>query len=240
MISKPSANEIHDKLGIWGIAYGIWDDPNIVSLLLSSGQHMFNADGTAIAVEDPQPVFDQLNRIKSMMDSGAIASMDEQADVSAAGQEGSPIVLGTEAMRYQWSNQIVSIYSAAGEDRNFVLYPLPRVRRWAVRQLSQAVDVLLDHRSVPEHRRSRHVHRLLHQQHRSQRRPRWRAWRPGCRPRARSSGERGRSGQREGLRIHRQGWRRRQPGAAAGTRPVTPTSSATYSRRNSSTRCCSA
>ncbi len=121
------ANEIHDKLGIWGIAYGIWDDPNIVSLLLSSGQLMFNADGTAIAVEDPQPVFDQLNRIKSMMDSGAIASMDEQADVSAAGQEGSPLVLGTEAMRYQWSNQIVSIYSAAGEDRNFVLYPLPRV-----------------------------------------------------------------------------------------------------------------
>jgi multiple sugar transport system substrate-binding protein len=53
--------------------------------------------------------------------------MDEQADVSAAGQEGSPLVLGTEAMRYQWSNQIVSIYSAAGEDRNFVLYPLPRV-----------------------------------------------------------------------------------------------------------------
>lgn len=121
------STQIHEATGIWSIAYGIWDDPNIVSLLLSSGQLMFSEDGTAIAVEDPTPVFQHLERIQRLMESGAIASMDEQADVSAAGQEGSPIVMGTEAMRYQWSNQIVSIYSAAGEDRNFVLYPLPRV-----------------------------------------------------------------------------------------------------------------
>lgn len=121
------SNQIHEELGIWSIAYGIWDDPNIISLLLSSGQLMFSPDGTAIAVEDPSPVFEHLNRIRSLMESGAIAAMEEQADVSAGGHEDSPIVHGTEAMRYQWSNQIVSVYSAAGEDRNFVLYPLPRV-----------------------------------------------------------------------------------------------------------------
>jgi multiple sugar transport system substrate-binding protein len=30
-------------------------------------------------------------------------------------------------MRYQWSNQVVALYSAAGTDRNFVMYPVPRV-----------------------------------------------------------------------------------------------------------------
>ena len=47
--------------------------------------------------------------------------------MSAPGLEGSPIVQGKEAMRYQWSNQVVALTTAAGEDRHFVLYPMPRV-----------------------------------------------------------------------------------------------------------------
>src|SRR5690606_21461510 len=43
------------------------------------------------------------------------------------GLEGSPIVEGNEAIRYQWSNQVVALTTAAGEDRNFVLHTLPRV-----------------------------------------------------------------------------------------------------------------
>ena len=30
-------------------------------------------------------------------------------------------------MDYFWSNQIVAVWTAAGEDRNFVMYPVPRV-----------------------------------------------------------------------------------------------------------------
>ncbi|MBI1259741.1 MAG: extracellular solute-binding protein [Chloroflexi bacterium] len=118
---------IHDKLGIWGIAYGPWDDANIKSLLISSGQWLFNADGTAIGITDPTPVINHLDMIKKLMDDGAIASMDLQADFTAAGLEGSPIIEGKEAMRYQWSNQVVALETAAGEGRNFVLYPMPRV-----------------------------------------------------------------------------------------------------------------
>ena len=121
------STEIHDKLGIWSTAYGPWDDGNLKSILLSSGQWMFNADGTAIGITDPTPLINHLEMIKRLMDAGAIASMDQQADVSAPGLEGSPIVDGKEAIRYQWSNQVVALTNAAGENRHFVLYPVPRV-----------------------------------------------------------------------------------------------------------------
>ncbi len=88
---------------------------------------MFNSDGTAIGITDPSPLIDHLEMIKRLMDDGAIASMDEQADVAAPGLEGSPIVSGKEAIRYQWSNQVVALTTAAGEGRHFVLYPMPRV-----------------------------------------------------------------------------------------------------------------
>jgi multiple sugar transport system substrate-binding protein len=122
--------EISNKFaeaGMWGMAYGEWDEAVLKSILLSDGQWLFNEDNTAIGIEDPQPLIDYLNTIYALMESGAIPTMDLQPDVSAAGLEGSPIVEGTEAIRYQWSNQVVALYTAAGEDRNFELYPLPRL-----------------------------------------------------------------------------------------------------------------
>lgn len=121
------ATQLHDTSDIWATAYGPWDDGNIKSLMISSGQWLFNEDGTAIGVEDPTPLIEHLERIKRLMDAGAIAPMEEQADVTAPGLEGSPIVDGREAIRYQWSNQVVALYAAAGEGRNFVMYPIPRV-----------------------------------------------------------------------------------------------------------------
>lgn len=121
------SNQLHEESGIWSIAYGPWDDNNLKSLLISSGQWLFNEDGTGLGIEDPSVLIEHLERIKRLMDSGAIPTMEEQADVAAPGLEGSPIVDGREAIRYQWSNQVVALYTAAGEDRNFVLYPVPRV-----------------------------------------------------------------------------------------------------------------
>lgn len=121
------SNQIHEATGLWSIAYGPWDDNSLKSLLISDGQWLFTEDGSAIGVEDSSVLVDHLERIQRLMASGAIPSMEEQADIAAAGLEGSPIVLGTEAMRYQWSNQVVALYTAAGEGRNFVMYPMPRV-----------------------------------------------------------------------------------------------------------------
>jgi len=112
--------------GMWGIAYGPWDEAVIKSVLYSDGQDLFNEDGTALGIEDPSVLIEYFERIYRMMESGAIASMDVQPDFTGSHEE-SPIVQGTEAMRYQWSNQVVSLYNAAGTERNFVLYPLPRL-----------------------------------------------------------------------------------------------------------------
>jgi multiple sugar transport system substrate-binding protein len=36
------------------------------------------------------------------------------------------MVTGDAGMAYFWSNQIVAVWTAAGEDRNFKMYPVPR------------------------------------------------------------------------------------------------------------------
>jgi multiple sugar transport system substrate-binding protein len=123
------AYEMYERTGKWIIAYGPWDDGNFISMLLSSGQLPFTPDGSSLAWDDVTPAVEHFARIKRLMDAGPIPSMDMQADVEAASpsHEQSPIIRGEEAIRYQWSNQVVSLWTAAGEERNFVLHPLPRV-----------------------------------------------------------------------------------------------------------------
>lgn len=123
------AYEMYENTGKWIIAYGPWDDNHFSAVLLSSGQLPFTADGTALAWDDVTPAVEHFNLIKRLMDAGPIPSMDMQADITAASpsHEQSPIIRGEEAIRYQWSNQVVSLYNAAGEERNFILHPLPRV-----------------------------------------------------------------------------------------------------------------
>lgn len=122
-------NQMYENTGKWMIAYGPWDDNHFAAVLLSSGQQPFSDDGTSLAWDDVTPMVDHFARLKRMMDSGAIPSMDMQADITAASpsHEQSPIIRGEEAIRFQWSNQVVSLWNAAGEERNFVLHPVPRV-----------------------------------------------------------------------------------------------------------------
>ncbi|MBZ0296587.1 MAG: ABC transporter substrate-binding protein [Anaerolineae bacterium] len=121
--------QIYESTGKWIIAYGPWDDNHFAAVLLSSGQQPFTDDGTSLGWDDVTPMVEHFARIKRLMDAGAIPSMDMQADVESASpsHEQSPIIRGEEAIRFQWSNQVVSLWNAAGEDRNFVLYPVPRI-----------------------------------------------------------------------------------------------------------------
>lgn len=114
--------------GVWGMAYGQWDEAIIRAMIYSDGQSFFNEDGTGVGVEDPARVIEYMNRLYAMIETGAIPPMDLQADIAAPGIEGSPIITGKEAMRYQWSNQVVALTTAAGEGRTFEMYPVPR---WA-------------------------------------------------------------------------------------------------------------
>jgi multiple sugar transport system substrate-binding protein len=117
---------IHDASGIYGMAYGLEDVQIWKGLYLSLGYTPFNEDGTGFGYEDDQPLIDLFNMILRLQEAGAYPTPDVSTELSAPGLEGSPIVTGQEAMRYQWSNQVVALLTAAGEGRNFALWPLPR------------------------------------------------------------------------------------------------------------------
>jgi multiple sugar transport system substrate-binding protein len=120
------ATQLHDELGIWAISYGMPDPQFWRGLYISEGGWIINEDGTALGYSDDQPLIDYFNMLLRLQEAGVIATPEEATEASANGHENSPIVTGGEAMRYQWSNQVVSIFSAAGEERNLRLWPLPR------------------------------------------------------------------------------------------------------------------
>jgi multiple sugar transport system substrate-binding protein len=117
---------LHENLGIWGYGAPSLADVQLwKSLYLAHGFAPFNETGTGLGYTDDQPLIDYFNMILRLQESGAIATPAEMLDY-AVGPENSPIVFGDSAMQYQWSNQVVAIFSAAGEDRHFRLWHLPR------------------------------------------------------------------------------------------------------------------
>ena len=122
------AMALHDKLGIWGMGPGLWDEQIWASLYLSLGQWRYNAEGTAIGYTDDKPYVEHLNRLLRLQKAGAIVPRaDDVANYYGKSVEAQPIVEGKAAMAYHWSNQIVAVWKAAGENRNFALHPLPRM-----------------------------------------------------------------------------------------------------------------
>ena len=61
---------------------------------------------------------------------GAMTPRQEEISQYAGGTqpEQTPIIFGKAAMQHQWSNQLSAVDKASGGKRNFVLYPLPRVK----------------------------------------------------------------------------------------------------------------
>lgn len=90
-------------------------------------QWSYNADGNALGYEDDQPLIDYYNMLLRLQEAGALRPYDEMIAMGDQGVEANPIVTGEAAMAYFWSNQIVAIWTAAGEDRNFQMHTVPRV-----------------------------------------------------------------------------------------------------------------
>ncbi len=121
------AMKLHEKLGTWAMAYGLEDVQMWKSLYLGAGANAFSPDGTALGYTDDKALTDYYNMIIRLEDAGAIGTPDETAEFANGSPENSPLVTGKEAIRYQWSNQVVAIWKAAGESRHFKLWPLPRL-----------------------------------------------------------------------------------------------------------------
>lgn len=120
------ALQLHEASGIWAFGPTLPDVALWASLYQGLGQSIYTEDGKALGYTDDQPLVDYFNMIMRLQDAGAIPTQDEAAEYADAGPESAPIVSGLAAMDYRWSNQVIAVTSAAGEGREFALYPLPR------------------------------------------------------------------------------------------------------------------
>jgi multiple sugar transport system substrate-binding protein len=119
--------ELHDKLGIWGFGHNMPDQQLWKSLYLGYGEWGYTNDGTRLGYSDDQIFADYLHMILRLQDAGAIPSREETlARFETASVEAQAIVTSEAAMAYFWSNQIVAVQTAAGEDRHFVMTEVPR------------------------------------------------------------------------------------------------------------------
>src|SRR5690554_6213016 len=118
--------KLHEELGIWGFGTLLDDEALWKSLQIGHDRWAFSEDGTSLGYEDDQAMIDHLSMILRLQDAGAIPTIEEEIEYDTTGPEGSPLVLGKSAIQYQWSNQVLAVANAAGPDRNFKLWHLPR------------------------------------------------------------------------------------------------------------------
>jgi multiple sugar transport system substrate-binding protein len=118
--------QLHEELDIYGIGGGLSNEQLWKALYLSLGGWVYNEDGSALGYEDDEPFIEYIEMVKRLQDAGAIPSRAQELADQGQSVEQQDIVTGEAAMGYMWSNQVVAVWNAAGEDRNFVLLPLPR------------------------------------------------------------------------------------------------------------------
>jgi len=121
---------LQQKLGMWGMGSQTRDNQLWGAVYLSTGQWRYTADGSKIGYERDKPFADYLGMLVRMQKANTVVPRaDEMASFNQdTSVELSPIVTRKAAMAYFWSNQIVAVWKAAGGDeRNFMLHPLPRV-----------------------------------------------------------------------------------------------------------------
>ncbi len=124
---EETALALHEALGIWAIGPGLYGDQMWKGLYLGYEQWAYNDEGTDLGYEDDQPFVDYLKMIQRLMDAGAVPTRAEDiAEFDGQSVEALPVVSGRSVMDSFWSNQIIAVWGAAGEDRNFKLWHLPR------------------------------------------------------------------------------------------------------------------
>jgi multiple sugar transport system substrate-binding protein len=122
------ALDIHSKLGIYGAGANLGADLQLLkSLYLGYGQWAYSADGKSLGYTDDQKYADYLKMVARLQDAGAAPTQQEEiAQYRGSNVEVLPIVKGNAATQYLWSNQLVAVWTAAGEGRHLKLTMLPR------------------------------------------------------------------------------------------------------------------
>ena len=121
-----TASELHSKLGIYGVGPQLADIQLWKGLYLGYGQWPFSTDGKTLAYSDDQKLVEYLKMIMRLQEAGAAPPQQEEIATRSASVESRPIVPQKAAMDYMWSNQLVAVWTAAGDGRKFKLATLPR------------------------------------------------------------------------------------------------------------------
>jgi multiple sugar transport system substrate-binding protein len=117
---------IHTKLGIWGFGAGLHNyTPGWKAVYLSKGQWVFSPDGKALGYMDDRPWVEHWEMILRLQAAGALPRRQEEPMTSNV--EALPLAFGKAAMEFVHSNQLVSLWTAAGTARTLKALPLPRV-----------------------------------------------------------------------------------------------------------------
>ena len=118
---------IHEATGKYGISGG-WatDNGQVNALYLSLGSGFYSDDGKSLGFTDnPQPLIDHYAMIMRLQDAGAIPHYSEES-ANPSTLETNKFVTGDAAMYFAHTNQFVALSTAAGEDRNLMMLPVPR------------------------------------------------------------------------------------------------------------------
>lgn len=122
---EATATAIHEATGKYGIVGGL-DNPQLMNALyLSLGQGMYNDNGTALGFTDPQPLIDYFSMMTRLQESGAMVSFEESL-ANPSNLENNAFVQNNAGMFFAHTNQFVALYTAAGEERNLKMFPIPR------------------------------------------------------------------------------------------------------------------
>jgi len=123
------ALKIRDELGIYAIGGNLHFSEHWKGIYISCcDAYAYNDEGTGLGyTEEQDQVFvDYLKMLLRLTEAGAIPSIEETLARAGVSTEESYIVLQQAAMEYGWSNMLVAIWTAAGEDRNFIEHTVPR------------------------------------------------------------------------------------------------------------------
>ncbi len=119
------AMTIHDATGKYGVVGGLANPQLINALYLSLGSGMYNEDGTALGFTDTQPLIDYYAMMVRLQEAGAMVSREEEL-ANPTNLENNAFVEGNAGMFFAHTNQYVALHTAAGEDRNLMMVPVPR------------------------------------------------------------------------------------------------------------------
>jgi multiple sugar transport system substrate-binding protein len=124
------ALKLHDELGVYAIGGNLHLSEHWKGIYISCcDEYAYNAEGNGLGYTEDQDHYfvDYLHMLLRLTDAGAIPTIEETNARTGTSTEDSYIVTQQAVMEYGWSNMLVAIWTAAGEDRNFVEWTVPRV-----------------------------------------------------------------------------------------------------------------